>query len=243
MKDASKIFEQLVQQRRSMRQFDSTAEFDPESVTRSLERATLAPNSSNLQLWEFYRVRTPEKRAQLAKICMNQNAARTARELVVFVVRKDKWKDHSQWIWNSYKSSFGEPPYDKGQQKTYNYYNKLIPIIYKNDIFGIFGALKKMLLFFASLRKPMYQQGTSKDTSIIGHKSVALAAQTFMLSMTAEGYDTCPMEGFDFRRLKKFLNLPRRAEVCMVVATGPGTKEGIYHERMRLPNDQVIFEI
>ena len=35
------------------------------------------------------------------------------------------------------------------------------------------------------------------------HKTCALAAQTFMLAMSNEGYDTCPMEGFDSRRVKK----------------------------------------
>ena len=38
------------------------------------------------------------------------------------------------------------------------------------------------------------------------HKSVGLAAQTFMLSIAAEGYDSCPMEGFDSKKLKSFLS-------------------------------------
>jgi nitroreductase len=39
------------------------------------------------------------------------------------------------------------------------------------------------------------------------HKSCGLAAQTFMLSIVAAGYDCCPMEGFDARYVKKALNL------------------------------------
>jgi nitroreductase len=35
-------------------------------------------------------------------------------------------------------------------------------------------------------------------------KSAALAAQNFMISMAAVNYDTCPMEGFDSLRVKKY---------------------------------------
>ena len=41
------------------------------------------------------------------------------------------------------------------------------------------------------------------------HKSCALVAQTFMLAMAEEKYDTCPLEGFDTWKIKKLLNLPR----------------------------------
>jgi nitroreductase len=75
------------------------------------------------------------------------------------------------------------------------------------------------------------------------HKSAALAAQTFMLSMTAEGYDTCPMEGFDSKRIKRFLGLPRGAEINMVVSCGPGRPEGIYGARLRVPEREVVFEL
>ena len=75
---------------------------------------------------------------------------------------------------------------------------------------------------------------------IITHKSAALAAQTFMLSMQAEGYATCPLEGFDEKRLKKLLGLPRRAEINMVIATGVAAEGGVYSERFRFPNEEII---
>jgi nitroreductase len=72
------------------------------------------------------------------------------------------------------------------------------------------------------------------------HKSCALAAQTFMLSMTAEGYDTCPMEGFDSDKVKKFLNLPRAAEICMIVSVGKAAKDGVFGQRVRVPKEEII---
>jgi nitroreductase len=75
------------------------------------------------------------------------------------------------------------------------------------------------------------------------HKSCALAAQTFMLSIAAEGYDTCPMEGFDKVRVKRELNLPWNAEINMIVAIGKGTEQGIWGKRFRVPYNEVVFTV
>jgi nitroreductase len=90
--------------------------------------------------------------------------------------------------------------------------------------------------------KPFYRTGGLAKQRIVVHKSCALAAQTFMLSIAAEGFDSCPLEGFDELRVKKTLGLPRGAEICMIVAVGKGTNEGVYGPRFRVPNEEVIFE-
>jgi nitroreductase len=83
--------------------------------------------------------------------------------------------------------------------------------------------------------------GGLADQRVTVHKSCALAAQTFMLSIAAEGFDSCPMEGFDQRRVKKNLNLPKGAEINMIISVGKGLPEGIWGERLRLPFDEVVF--
>jgi nitroreductase len=70
-----------------------------------------------------------------------------------------------------------------------------------------------------------------------------LAAQTFMLSMVAEGHDTCPVEGFDSVRVKRLLHLPRKAEINMVITCGKRVPEGIYGPRFRVPIDEVVFPV
>ena len=57
-----------------------------------LELTVLAPNSSNLQPWEFYWVRDKVKKEKLVNYCLGQPAASTAQELVVAVARPDYWK-------------------------------------------------------------------------------------------------------------------------------------------------------
>lgn len=46
--------EEVLNFRRSVRRYDKNKPIDPEKVKHCLELATLAPNSSNMQLWEFY---------------------------------------------------------------------------------------------------------------------------------------------------------------------------------------------
>jgi nitroreductase len=63
-----------------------------------------------------------------------------------------------------------------------------------------------------------------------------------MLSIAAEGFHTCPLEGFDEKRLKKMLKLPRRTHINMVVVVGKGTEPGIWGERVRVPYEEVVVK-
>lgn len=55
-------------------------------------------------------------------------------------------------------------------------------------------------------------------------RSCGIAAQTLMLAAKAMGYDSCPMDGFDFDAVGKLINLPEDHVVAMFVAIGKGTK-------------------
>jgi len=78
---------------------------------------------------------------------------------------------------------------------------------------------------------------------IVAHKSAGLAAQNFMISMAAIGYDTCPMEGSDTLLVKRILNLSRGAEINMVIGCGVRDEKGIYGERFRVPFEDVYRKI
>ena len=79
--------EEVLNFRRSVRVFDKEKPVKPETVKHCLELATLAPNSSNMQLWEFYQITNPELLAEISKACLGQSATATASEIVVFVIR------------------------------------------------------------------------------------------------------------------------------------------------------------
>jgi nitroreductase len=64
-----------------------------------------------------------------------------------------------------------------------------------------------------------------------------------MLAMANESYDTCPMEGFDSKKVKRILNLPLGAEINMVVSCGIRENRGVWGDRMRVPFDEVYRKI
>lgn len=234
-------FQKIVDFRRSNRSFDPEIAVPDEVIQVSLERAILSPNSSNMQLWEFYWINSKEAIEQMRPLCLNQQAAKTAKQFVVFVTRKDKWRERAKWNLQKLKEGIsGEP--NKSQKSTMNYYSKVMPLLYLNDIFGFMTLIRKSISFFMGLRKPFFRTGGSANQRISVHKSCALAAQTFMLSIAAEGFHTCPMEGFDEKRVKQYLKLPGNAEINMIIAIGLGTPKGVWGERHRLPFEEVVIK-
>lgn len=78
--------EEVLNFRRSVRRYDKNKPIDPEKVKHCLELATLAPNSSNMQLWEFYQITNPGLMAKVSEACLGQSAASTASEIVVLLL-------------------------------------------------------------------------------------------------------------------------------------------------------------
>ncbi|WP_305908893.1 nitroreductase family protein [Methylomarinum sp. Ch1-1] len=56
-------------------------------------------------------------------------------------------------------------------------------------------------------------------------RSCGMAAQTLMLAAKAMGYDSCPMDGFDFEQVGKLINLPDDHVISLFVAIGKGAEE------------------
>ncbi len=56
-------------------------------------------------------------------------------------------------------------------------------------------------------------------------RSCGIAAQTLMLAAKSMGYESCPMDGFDFEKVAEIINLPDDHLIAMFVAIGKGTKE------------------
>ncbi len=56
-------------------------------------------------------------------------------------------------------------------------------------------------------------------------RSCGIAAQTIMLAAKEMGYDTCPMDGFDFDAVSKLLNLPADHIPAMFITVGKAIKK------------------
>lgn len=233
-------FFEAVNARRSVRIFNQDEPFDHDLVKKCLEAAILSPNSSNLQLYNFIRV--PESsslKEPLSKFCMGQKAATTARELIVVVTRKDLWKSRAKANYDFIKTPY-EGKSEKKQKQALAYYGKLIPKLYSK--YPGWSLIKKLIAFGVGMKRPMVREVSETEVRISVHKSAALASMTFMLGMKAVGYDTCPLEGFDSKRVKKLLDLPEGSEICMIIGCGKGLPEGIYGKRFRIPSEELIIE-
>lgn len=238
----SEAFQEIIEYRRSNRKFDPQIEVPEAVMQRSLERTTLAPNSSNMQLWEFHWIHDRKMIEEFVPLCLGQSAAKTAKELVVFVTRRDLYRQRARWNRAQILNHTGKREPSVFEKNGMDYYGKVMPLLYGRDILGIHTIIRTTVCFFGGLFKPFMRFSGRTDQRIMVHKSCALAAQTFMLSIAAEGFHTCPMEGFDKWRVRRKLGLPWGAEINMIIAVGKGTEAGIWGPRFRVPHEEVIFK-
>jgi nitroreductase len=235
--------EEILNFRRSVRNYAPDKELDTEKVKHCVQLATLAPTSSNMQLWECYHITDKELIRKMAVACLSQGAVSTANQVVVFVTRRDLFRKRAKQVLEFERENIKRNSPAERQEKRIKdrelYYGTMMPFLY-GRFFGLLGLFRKLLTGSISLFRPMFTNTSESDQRIVVHKSCALAAQTFMIAMANEGYDTCPLEGFDSRRVKKLLGLPSRVEINMVISCGiRNGNKGIWGERFRVPFEEV----
>ena len=230
-------FFETLYKRRSVRRYTGTVVPD-DVVGKALDAAVKAPNSSNLQPWEFYWVKSTEKKAALVDACLFQGTAKTASHLIVAVSRLDTWKKHRDLMIEDFEK---QGPIHKDLRA---YYFKIIPFLYTQDPFGILGAIKWLILNTMGLFKPIARGPLfKKDLFEVVTKTTALACENFMLAIVAQGYSCCPMEGIDERRIKKLLKLNCKSHVVMVISVGEPAEGGIFGPQYRVDSKLVIHEV
>ena len=86
-----------------------------------------------------------------------------------------------------------------------------------------------------------YYRGKEQVQRDEAMRSCGMAAQTIMLAAKEMGYDTCPMDGFDFDAVAKLLNLPADHIPTMFVVVGkalqPANPRG-----GQLDYDQIVIQ-
>ena len=233
-----KEFIKTVTSRRSVRVYNKE-KVKEEDMWSCMELALLAPNSSNLQPWEFYWVRSAKKKQKLISYCLGQPAAATAQELVVAVARPDYWKVNQKRMLELI-AEMGE----KAPKSVKKYYGRIVPLAYQQGLFSTRGYLKKIAMEIRGIKKPTPREPYSKrGMAVWAHKSTALACENLMLALRAYGYDSCPMEGIDSKRIKKLLELKKPAEISMVISAGKRAENGVYGKQVRFNSKYFIHEL
>jgi nitroreductase len=239
------ILEEIINYRRSIRNYKNIS-IDELKVKHCIELATLAPNSSNMQLWEFYHITNLETLKKLSIACLGQESATTAQQMVVFVTRQDLYLERAKKMLEletqNLQNNSPKEKLEKRMKTRKIYYGFVMPFLYIR-LFGVFGFIRKIVVSIIGIFRPIVYQVSENDIRVVVHKTCALAAQTFMLAMANEKYDTCPMEGFDSRKVKRILNLPFGAEINMIISCGIRNEKGVWGDRMRVPFNEVYHKI
>ncbi|MFW5431581.1 MAG: nitroreductase family protein [Methylophilaceae bacterium] len=86
-----------------------------------------------------------------------------------------------------------------------------------------------------------YYEGNEQVQRDEGMRSCGMAAMTIMLAAKEMGYDTCPMDGFDFDAVAKLLNLPDDHTPVMFVAVGKALEPAKARAGQLHMDDVVIY--
>lgn len=217
--------------------------FEPVEIPQALREQVLdaarhAPSSFNSQPYRLFWVESSTRKVTAAKLCMGQMPAETASALVVAVadIGSLAATSRAQLEWMR-KSGFS---YDK--VRDYERTAEIGRILFMPGPFGIFAAVKWAIFRLVNLWKtigmpPLFRQDLLKWAT----KSTSLACENLMIAAEALGLNTCPMEGFDSRRLSKFLGLSaRHHEIVMVIAIGKKSPAYVGPPQWRRPLDATV---
>jgi nitroreductase len=200
--------------------------------------ASHAPSSFNSQPYKFYWVQSAAEKAAVAKLCLGQKPAETASALVVAVADLGSLSATTQgqleWMRRS--------NFDEEKILDYERNAKIGRILFMPGPFGVFAAIKRAFFRLLNLgmvigRPPLSRQDLFKWAT----KSTSLACQNLMIATEALGMSTCPMEGFDGRRLSRYLGLSgRHHEIVMVIAIGKKSRVRNEPPPWRRPLDATV---
>ncbi|MEI7946279.1 MAG: nitroreductase family protein [bacterium] len=85
-----------------------------------------------------------------------------------------------------------------------------------------------------------YYRGREQVQRDEGMRSCGIAAQTLMLAAQEMGYESCPMDGFDYDAVGKLINLPPDHAVAMFVVVGKPT-QATWPLPGQLPMSEVVI--
>ncbi len=213
--------------RRAIRDFDGTAVAD-EDVREILEQALLAPSSANLQPYEVHWIRDPATKRKVVAACRGQRAAASASVLLVVAasVATARRTASAQLAYVNATDALDEPSkrYHRGQLAKFSRFMRW-------GTLWIWGTLHAGLCVICPAFTLIPIGATA--TRHWAARSAVYAAQTVLLAAAARGLDSCPMEGFDARKMTKILRTPRGTVIPVVIAIGRRRQDARVEPRWR----------
>jgi nitroreductase len=223
-------FELLAKTRRSTRNFkpDPVA---PELLDRLLEIARWAPSGYNLQPTHFVLVTDPAVKSALVPACLNQRQVADAPAVIVITGDRRVVVNNFHDVIDLEKSVGA---INESYERTLR---KYVPLAFNHGPARLGWFLKAAGAPILGLFAPT-PSIPAVFTRFWLTKQTMLAAMTLMLAATAAGLATLPMEGFDERRVRKVLGIPRSQIVPVVIAVGYSADQDL--KKSRLPVERFV---
>jgi len=96
----------IIRERHSVRKYDSNVKIPREEIVEILEKATLAPSSSNLQPWRFIVIDDLETKKELRQIAYNQEPVETSSAVIAVLGDKEMFKNIERVYRSSYEAGY-----------------------------------------------------------------------------------------------------------------------------------------
>jgi nitroreductase len=225
-------FESLAKSRRAVRNFRPDP-LPPELLDRLIDIARWSPSGYNLQPTHFVVVTDPAVKLKLVPACLKQRQIAEAPAVVIITgdghVAKNNFKDVI-----AMDKSLGCI-----DEKYEALLRKYIPLAFGTGPLGLGWLAKAAAAPTLGLVMP-----TPSIPAVFRRywltKQTMLCAMTLMLAASAAGLATLPMEGFDEKRVRRVLRIPRSQIVPVVIAIGYAADTDSQLKKSRLPLERFI---
>jgi nitroreductase len=225
-------FESLAKSRRSTRNF-SHEPVPVELLERLVDIARWSPSGYNLQPTHFVLVTDPEVKAALVPACLKQRQIAQASAVIVITGdrRVNENNSHDR-LAMEHSAGAIDAAYEK-------LLRRVLSLVFGHGPIGLGWLAKLAAAPILGLFTP-----TPSIPAVYKRywltKQTMLCAMTLMLAASAAGLATLPMEGFDERRVRKVLKIPRSQIVPVVIAIGYSAHQDL--KKTRLPLERFIHK-
>ncbi|CAM9593041.1 unnamed protein product [Ectocarpus fasciculatus] len=231
----AEAFERVTLARRSTKHFDRRRPVPDDVLKKVLALVLRAPSGFNIQPYECIVVTSDEAKQKLSKAMLGPNRERVlaAGATVVFASDLNSMKNVRKLT-----TMLAEEGWPEGFIKKVPLYLSVFSTGHNRLLRLPLTAAKK--LSFAVVRRLGKGMPTVSGAETWAFKNTMLAVQELLLAATSHGLATCPMEGFDMRRLRKALRIPLRYSVPIVVSIGYPSDERREIKTLRFPPEEVL---
>jgi nitroreductase len=222
-------FELLAKSRRAIRNFKPDL-VPTELLERLIEIARWAPSGYNLQPTHFVLVTDPAIKAALVPACMKQRQVAEAPAVIVITGDRRVMKNNFADVIATEKLA------GCIDEKYEQVLRKFVPLAFGQGPAGL-GWLAKTAAPVLGVFAPMPSLPAVFQRYWLT-KQTMLSAMMLMLAASAAGLATLPMEGFDERRVRRVLGIPRSQIVPVVIVIGYAVEKDL--KRTRLPVERFV---